>query len=858
MKPTLAAPTLLGLTFWLWGPMLAAQGGPAPRVTGTVPVTVVRASDGPQIDIPMPPRSVLNEIGQGKLPPIPVGTGTLPQPDSKPFTVGKVGGTQPQTGQLTFFRNRITEPAGASKGNPGEPDIAINRDTLFATGNTYGSLSRDSGMTWTHVNPYTLFPAQDGGVCCDQRVLYIPWIDCTVWYIQYRHSATTQRGGFRLAIANGRADLRDSTWATTYWNTQNFGYAPGHWFDFPDFAYSNGHLYMASNVFQRDALGNDTYRDSVVARMSLSTVRTGGGGPWLFYSSATHSLGGASYRFAQQSTATMYWATHITTTSMRVFRWIDSANSREPDTTLTIPQWNNAAGSAPGPDGREWIGSDDHRIASGYHTTSEVGFLFTSAQMPANGRARPFIRVVRVNPSTMALIGTNDVFNGEWAVAYPAVATNHSDHKGTVMCLGGGPQYHVTAGAMLVDNYAQTWDGNFILLMASGTHGSPSNRWGDYLGCAQAYQYFGQTFVGTGMMQNGGTTTANTQHRYVWFGRDDYTPPTINVAYQAATASGPLSGVPVTLDIDDLNSNRSGTTPFTRTYTAQQGLQVSAPGTRTLNNRTYVFESWSGNGTYYTRNVEYTSLGTTDKTLTANYEPGWRLDVQARPAIGPPITLNVADANGDQDGNANFARYYADFQNVYLTAPLTHAGRTFRRWIVNGLPHTDNVRTISVTLTQDATLVAEFGYFTPGSANYLGSNCGSLSHTLSYVSGTPEIGETLGFVLQGGDPLRAQPSAILQIGTSDTSWYGLPLPFDLALFGAPGCRIYTSSELLSLPLAVNAAGRAQFDFLLPNQIALIGVNIYSQFWVYKRVPNNSFGIVLSNYYRITLGGWRIQ
>lgn len=51
------------------------------------------------------------------------------------------------------------------------------------------ALSGDSGRTWTYINPYTRFPARDGGFCCDQRALTVPHIGSgvdqgmTVWLL---------------------------------------------------------------------------------------------------------------------------------------------------------------------------------------------------------------------------------------------------------------------------------------------------------------------------------------------------------------------------------------------------------------------------------------------------------------------------------------------------------------------------------------------------------------------------------------------------------------------------------------------------------------------------------------------------
>ena len=91
-------------------------------------------------------------------------------------------------------------PLGASiSDNTVEPSGAAHSSVWLQTGNFYAALSRDQGSTWSHLSPYTFFPAIDGGFCCDQRMEHVPAYDMTVWTLQYRYSATTGRGSYRIA-----------------------------------------------------------------------------------------------------------------------------------------------------------------------------------------------------------------------------------------------------------------------------------------------------------------------------------------------------------------------------------------------------------------------------------------------------------------------------------------------------------------------------------------------------------------------------------------------------------------------------------------------------------------------------------
>ncbi|HLU40668.1 MAG TPA: hypothetical protein VK081_14880, partial [Planctomycetota bacterium] len=308
------------------------------------------------------------------LPPIPVGTGTLPQPASPPTgPVSPVGPAAPC--DLVFFQHSVVKPTGASTSLVGEPSVAQCRDTILQTGNWYAARSLDSGETWTHISPYTTFSATDGGFCCDQRAIYIPSVDITVWLLQYTYSSTTQQGGQRIAIANGRADLRagnNGSWHSYYFDPRDFGRPAGEWLDFPDIAYSNGHLYCASNIF--NAAGSFT--DAVVWRMPLSQLAAGGTVNFGYARSSSALSGGSSYRLTQNAGATMYFARHVSTTQLRAYRWPDSSSTIS-WTNITVPDWSSTTGyRANAPNGINWAGRADSRITGAYYKSGEYGFMW--------------------------------------------------------------------------------------------------------------------------------------------------------------------------------------------------------------------------------------------------------------------------------------------------------------------------------------------------------------------------------------------------------------------------------------------------------------------------------------------------
>src|SRR5690606_17819271 len=192
----------------------------------------------------------------------------------------------------------------------------------------------------------------------------------------------------------------------------------------------------------------------------------------------------------------MFWASHNSTSSIRIFAWDDTGSGRLADVDRSIPSWTTGAGSAPGPDGRDWIGCDDHRIGTGYHPhmSNAAAFLWPSRH---NGSSRPqsYVRVQVFRPSDRTIISTEDVWSSSIDFAYPAVGLNSLGHAGVVMA-GGSASIHVTTWAFLVDNYSSFFAGATIFAMATGSHGAPSNRWGDYYSVV-AHPVEPRTFIGT-------------------------------------------------------------------------------------------------------------------------------------------------------------------------------------------------------------------------------------------------------------------------------------------------------------------------------------------------------------------------
>lgn len=803
---------------------LCAQG---PIDPGMPQTTIVQAHVAqpvvPGLDFPAPPNGILTKDAK-VFPRVPEGVPTLPQPTNPPSEPRPVDGQPaPTLGAFTFFKNSAANITGGSRSTTGEPTAVIARDTVLYTGNWYAGLSRDNGQTWEYLNPYTRFPARDGGFCCDQRTLHVANVGSGVdvgmalWLLEYSYSSTTGMGSLRIARAKGRNGLKNDSWV--YWDLTPavFGLPASRFLDYSDIAYSNGFLYGSCIIAQPPAAAAGL----LLYRIPLQQLYDGVGINISYYTST--ALGGfGSYRFAQGSTATMYWAAHTSTTNLRVYSWGDGAGAAS-IFDRAVPAWSGTATPAPGPDGRDWtgFGYTVNCVLSGHATPGEIGFWWTSGGV--TGRPQTFVRCARFNPAGLALIGTFDLWNSTFAYHFPAVGTNSLGHVGGVFAYGGGTLYP-SLGAFLLDNYTSfaSWASYAV---RGGSAGPTGNRWGDYLQCGPSSND-ARTFVAAGHTLQGTTV----ESRYFWFGRDDYLPsyPNLNVT------SPPLTGVTIQVEQADRFGATDGATPFARSYFQQQGYTLTAPASVTSGSTVYRFKQWTGTDgsrpigqrVYDVENILYA-----DDAAQANYAAERTLTVQStNPASAIAIAVSPNDLGGAGNGSTPFSRLYFDTEVVTLTAAATNgSGVPFKQWRVNGVSRGIGVNPINVTLTADTTVVADYYLRTVGSFATYGTSCagttGLSSHTGAAPKGYPFAGDTWTLRLAGARP---NSGASLYVGVSNTTWGAFPLPLSLAIAGIPGCFLYTSIDV-SLGTTTNSVGGASLTFPTPVSASLINASLYTQF-----------------------------
>jgi hypothetical protein len=81
------------------------------------------------------------------------------------------------------------------------------------------------------------------------------------------------------------------------------------------------------------------------------------------------------------------------------------------------------------------------------------------------------------------------------------------------------------------------------------------------------------------------------------------------------------------------------------------------------------------------------------------------------------------------------------------------------------------------------------------------------------------------------------------MGVSDSSWFGLPLPFELSGYGLPGCFQLNSADVSFLLLA--SGTNMSFGFLTPASMSYYGFDLFLQCGVIDPAAN-ALGLAVSN------------
>lgn len=367
-----------------------------------------------------------------------------------------------ELGTVTIRQNKALNDSETSNSTSTvcEPSLAVRGNEVLYTGNWFAAFSRDGGANFAYRNPYTLFPSTTSRpFCCDQVAIYIPSHDLMVWFLQYVNDGNGNL--VRIAVASG-ADIAAERWRYYDFTPQNVGNWTGEWFDYPDLAYSNSHLFVTTNCFTNA----NAFARAVCFRIPLEQLRTYGALNYHYF--ARTDVG--SLRPTQGAANTMYIGTHESLNKLRVYQW-DDASTNIQQKSFSVRQWVRGY-TAPSSQ-LAWLNNIDGRITGAWANGNRLGFAWTSGT--DSTFAQPNVRVAEIDYAAGTVLGQPHIWNAEIAFAYPAMTVNSTGTVG--LCLAyGSTSLPPSAAVGFRDGTAWNLAG-----VATGTHRPNQNRWGDYL-----------------------------------------------------------------------------------------------------------------------------------------------------------------------------------------------------------------------------------------------------------------------------------------------------------------------------------------------------------------------------------------
>ncbi|MGA7342825.1 MAG: hypothetical protein WBX18_19645, partial [Terracidiphilus sp.] len=367
-----------------------------------------------------------NELG----PAIPIGPPLHPFPVTPTHTAPQQAppvGTPSPSGVTILKDNGGNEPGGV----PPDPSTAAasTAGVVLDPNNTYMLFSTQNGANFTTYDPTTIFPQSDGGLCCDQVVVYDGNTNLFFWIMQYRSNSAGQN---RLRIAYAHpASLISNFNLWTYFDVTVATFNGSAALDYPDISVTNKYLY--ASVDGTDSKGGNS--GLIVARMPLSDITGSGSSVGIQYFSPNedtdqdYAWGG---RLTQQTSNGMYWAGHVDTSHLEVFNWPDSSSDITSNVT-TNNTFCNSDYSSLAPDHQQWIDASraagSGKVISGARQPGENGahgkvwMGWGAARDDSSckqGFPQPYVDIAQVDDTTLNAVGEYDIWNTPYAFAYPS------------------------------------------------------------------------------------------------------------------------------------------------------------------------------------------------------------------------------------------------------------------------------------------------------------------------------------------------------------------------------------------------------------------------------------------------------
>jgi hypothetical protein len=333
---------------------------------------------------------------------------------------------------------------------------------------------------------------------------YVPSIDRFIWFMQFCGNGAggclSGKNIIRVASASTADVINTGATSWVYWDiTSTSVEATAGALDYPDVSYGDNSLYISC-----DAVNTG----KIVIRLPLHEIQIGSGFTFWF----THPTDGVNAyggHITQNTGNEVYWAGHVNTSKMRVFSW------KETETTYywrdrDINSWTQSYSSNT-PTGVNWLafGFPGNAVIGCTRKGNQVWFAWNAGAQ--GGFTNPYVEVVKFRNTDYSVIEQMQIWNNDYAFAYPYFATNSANEVGISLGWGGKTtEAHHAAGFM----------GDFIVYYPRLSTSSLA-RYGDYV-TIRRFNANGRMFSAGGYTTQNNPPPGSSQYQdvhYILFGR---------------------------------------------------------------------------------------------------------------------------------------------------------------------------------------------------------------------------------------------------------------------------------------------------------------------------------------------------
>ncbi len=443
-------------------------------------------------------------------------------------------------GDIDVVRNRslMASPSIASNfasTDGGEQSVATVGSTVLYTTNDGDALSTDGGLTFSYLDPRTVFPSAAGGYCCDQVVAWMPRIKRFVWVIQYwggSGGVPNDRLGNVVRVATATAGQVAASGGTSwsYWDftPADFGirrHTRPRGATFPQFdrvhvATTRTWLYLTVDAWRSKG---KVFDGSVMWRIRQTQLKSGSIG-YQYLHTPTASSKVRPAQDASNKATTQYFAGAASTSRLNVFKWSDAANALIYEYDIdhgTVATEDTASNDPSGDNWMDRYGKQAGAVVTGANTGNSLlfGWMFgrkakvlrDGAEQTIDSHGQPGIGFIVINSAQNPpkKVAGAQIEYADLATALPQLRANTNGSTALSFMLGGPSRYPSHAVGFLIDYAAaQTVSGQRSLI-------EPGNG-GDYLGLTSIPGT--QCFAAAGSASKKAETDFIDPH-YVIFGR---------------------------------------------------------------------------------------------------------------------------------------------------------------------------------------------------------------------------------------------------------------------------------------------------------------------------------------------------